>query len=168
MNRFLLRGATAAFACAAALCRTGEAHAQQTVIGSGGVTVKNANGTTTRITNGGIVTSGKQGKSPKMRRVQVLTGTQSGSATISGNHRTVTVTAKNSVVSITGNDNNVTITGNSARVSVAGNHNTVRIERAADIVASGNNNRITWRTSPNRGGIPRITQTGNKNTVSRR
>ena len=167
---FFCRTATIALFSFAGM--TTVARAQTTVIGpNGGVTVRNPNGTTTRITNGGVVTTGRtvhkvrQHSKVRVVRTAPLGG---GNVSISGNSRTLTVTSKNGTVEVSGNNNRVTIKGRCEQLMVSGNHNVVRPDNVVSISATGNNNTIIWGMSPTRHGSPGITQTGSNNVISRR
>lgn len=167
----------AAFIGVAGILSGPAARAQQTVITSGGgVTVRNANGTTTRITNGGVITTGRAHKTHvrhSVRRVRVVNLANrpvvgGGQFALSGTNRTLTINAKNGTVAISGNNNTVHVTGTCRRLAVPGNHNLVTADHVAAIDATGNDNRVVWRGGANGNRTPNITQTGSRNTVSRR
>lgn len=63
---------------------------------------------------------------------------------------------------ISGVDNTVVLTGRCARVEVSGIENRVSIEEAAEIVVSGLNNEVRFRS-----GTPELNKSGLGNTVER-
>ena len=152
------------------------AKAQQTVITNGGVTVRNPNGTTTKITNTGVTTTRHNGtvttvhtRKKVMRRRISGGNVGSGSATVNENNHTMTIRSNHGAVTISGNHNRITVTGTCARLSIPGNGNTVTANSVAAISVPGNNNTVYWQSGASGGrSVPRITQSGSGNTVSRR
>ncbi len=159
--------AIASAACAAVLCLgMGGAHAQQTVITNGGVTVHNANGTTTRVNNNGVVTTG-HARRQSPRRPALRIG-QSGSVSVTGSNKRLTLNGRSGVVNVSGSRNHVTVTGVAERVVVSGSNNFVLAERVGVIEADGSNNQIVWRYGSTKNASPGIVRSGTNNSVTHR
>ncbi|MCB1263335.1 MAG: DUF3060 domain-containing protein [Mycobacterium sp.] len=82
--------------------------------------------------------------------------------TVSGVGGDRTVACTDGDVMISGVDNTVVLTGRCARVEVSGIENRVSIEEAAEIVVSGLNNEVRFRS-----GTPELNKSGLGNTVER-
>jgi hypothetical protein len=84
---------------------------------------------------------------------------------ITANTQKVTRDCTGIDVDISGNMNTVVLRGECKTVSVRGNSNTVEVNAAARIITPGNQNKVVW-VHKIKGAAPKISNPGNKNTVS--
>ncbi len=86
---------------------------------------------------------------------------QPGSAvSIAGVGENKSLSCNDNIVTVSGFSNTVVITGHCARLNVSGSDNTVTVDTTDTIIASGFDNRVTYRT-----GSPHVTKSGVDNVV---
>lgn len=83
-----------------------------------------------------------------------------GDLTVSGLNENKTLACNDSVVEISGMSNTVVITGHCASLTVSGIENTVTVDAVDTILASGINNKVTYRS-----GSPKVSKSGSGNVV---
>jgi hypothetical protein len=85
---------------------------------------------------------------------------------IVGNGAKVTLVGTCSNVSISGNT--ATVTGSAIKVMVSGNENTLALDAVDSILASGNDNKLSWKkTVTTNLKAPKVLNSGDRNKIAR-
>ncbi|MGY4384987.1 hypothetical protein ACVWYN_002023 [Pedobacter sp. UYP24] len=134
--------------------------AQEIRIEGGNVKVKTA-GTVIEAKNGNVGVS--TGSSSKATKNQVKVGVKN----IVGNDIKQQMVCNGGDVVITGNDNAIVIIGYLNSLKITGSDNNVRVEKVTSIKTFGNDNQITYKTSPNKNGLAVVSTTGSDNEISK-
>lgn len=76
-----------------------------------------------------------------------------------------TITCRGDEIVVNGNRNTLTLRGECRSVNVNGNENTIVADAVAEIVTSGNDNKVRWARGAD-GKQPAISNPGSRNTIS--
>ena len=118
--------------------------------------------TPTRRTSAAPTSTAPTSSTPTTSAATVSAAPPGGSISVSGVEENRTIACNDSTVTISGVDNTVVLTGHCTRVDVSGVRNVVTVDEADSIVASGMNNKITYRS-----GSPEVDKSGIDNSVQR-